>query len=203
MRSIPAEIGHILLGLLGALALMLVLSTEARASSQLFGTAEITSTNLTRFVKWNRVMDEGVAATPREAIGTLVSAVDGLDTLGQLEAVNAFFNKAPYRSDYGNYGVEDYWATPDELLARGGDCEDYAIAKYLTLRALGVPAETMRIVVLNDLERNLPHAILVVFAEGRAWALDNQLARVTDTRQIHYYRPLYSINEARWWYHLD
>ena len=52
--------------------------------------------------------------------------------------MNRFFNNIRFRSDQKTWGKEDYWALPREFLNRGiGDCEDYAIAKYITLRRLG------------------------------------------------------------------
>lgn len=57
----------------------------------------------------------------------------------QLNQVNRFFNLVRFMDDIRVWGKEDYWATPVEFLGRNaGDCEDFAIAKYFTLRALGI-----------------------------------------------------------------
>ena len=65
----------------------------------------------------------------------------------KLKRVNAFFNqKVRFEDDSKIWGVADYWATPLEVLGRGqGDCEDFAIAKYITLKLLGVPSSKMRL----------------------------------------------------------
>jgi predicted transglutaminase-like cysteine proteinase len=72
----------------------------------------------------------------------------------KLELVNLYFNVIPYASDLKQWGVNDYWATPVELLVHDrGDCEDYAIAKYFTLKKLGVAAEKLRVVYVHVDER--------------------------------------------------
>ncbi len=85
----------------------------------------------------------------------------------QLKNVNAYFNYFNYRSETG-----DKWLTPAEFVARGGDCEDYAIAKYLTLKALGVADDDMRIGVFADPLGVAGHAVLIVRHGGREWVLD-------------------------------
>lgn len=65
----------------------------------------------------------------------------------KLKRVNAFFNqRVRFEEDIKTWGVADYWATPLEVLGRGqGDCEDFAIAKYVTLKLMGVPSSKMRL----------------------------------------------------------
>ena len=97
--------------------------------------------------------------------------------------------------------MPDYWATPSQFLTRNGDCEDYAITKYFSLRQLGFSADSMRIVVLQDLNLNTAHAILIVYMGKKALVLDNQVATVVDATSILHYQPIYSINEKHWWLH--
>jgi predicted transglutaminase-like cysteine proteinase len=118
--------------------------------------------------------------------------------MAQLRAVNQYINRFPYRTDLNNYNAEDYWATPRELFARGGDCEDYAIAKYHSLRALGWPAERLRIVVLNDRQRDLVHAALMALNNGTAYLLDIEITEVTDHRLVKRYEPIFSVSEVAW-----
>ena len=125
----------------------------------------------------------------------------GKDPEAQLDAVNDYANKAPYITDPVNWRISDYWASPLEFLTKNGDCEDYAIAKYFSLRRLGWPASALRIVVLQDLNLRVAHAILVVYFGGHALVLDNQIHRIVDATVIHHYRPIYSINEQHWWLH--
>lgn len=67
--------------------------------------------------------------------------------LEKLKRINTFFNaNIEYVSDQENWGVSDYWATPLESLGKSqGDCEDYSIAKYTFLRALGIPNDRLRL----------------------------------------------------------
>jgi len=118
---------------------------------------------------------------------------------GQLDSVNRYMNRARYIIDPINWGVRDYWASPLQFFRKDGDCEDYAIAKYLTLRALGWKVESMRIVVLQDLNLKIAHAILSVYYNGKILLLDNQIVQVVDSKTVRHYQPIYSVNENGWW----
>jgi len=81
-----------------------------------------------------------------------------------LGPVNGFFNRLPYLTDQDHWGVVDYWATPSEFLASaGGDCEDYAIAKYFTLKELGVPVSRLRMVYARTWKSNGAHMVLAYY----------------------------------------
>ncbi len=117
----------------------------------------------------------------------------------QIVAVNRYANRLPYVLDIDNYGVEDYWAIAKEFLDRGGDCEDYAITKFFSLKWLGFPVDRLRIVVLQDTNLRVPHAVLAVDMNGRHLILDNQIDQVVTDDEIVHYVPVYSINEEGWW----
>ncbi len=71
----------------------------------------------------------------------------GLEDPEKLKLVNDFMHETPFYCDPVLWCMEDFWAKPVEFLANdGGDCEDFSIAKYFTLRALGVADEKLRIV---------------------------------------------------------
>src|SRR3546814_10214490 len=72
------------------------------------------------------------------------------------------------------------------------------IAKFMALRALGVDNAEMRIVVLNDLNLRIGHAVLVVYVDGKALVLDNQIKSVVPADTIRHYQPVYSVNEDGW-----
>jgi predicted transglutaminase-like cysteine proteinase len=130
-----------------------------------------------------------------------------LDTLGdksrreQMNAVNQWANARPYVEDIVNWGVADYWETPGEFLARGGDCEDYAIFKYASLVQLGFSPNNLRIVIVNDTNMKVFHAVLAVRADGEIWLLDNQIAQVIPLSVAVQYAPIYSLSEHGWWMH--
>ena len=125
--------------------------------------------------------------------------VQGADPLDRLAEINRYINRFHYRDDQNNWGELDYWAAPGEFFARGGDCEDYAIAKYYSLKLLGFPTDRMRIVVLNDDRRRIAHAVLEVSLGDRQVVLDNRSDRVLSWRDVGHYRPIYSVNEATYW----
>ena len=99
-------------------------------------------------------------------LGNLVDESSTLDEQGKIKAVNDFFNQIPYYSDIQHWKQKDYWATPVEKLAtNGGDCEDYSIAKYYTLRELGIEEKKLRIMYVKALEWNEAHMVLAYYPE--------------------------------------
>lgn len=128
--------------------------------------------------------------------------LEGKSLAEQLRLVNTFWNSWPYREDKDNWGQPDYWEIPAEFLKKSGDCEDYAIVKYFTLKEMGVDPKSMRIVVLRDTIRNLAHAVLVVYSDGDAFVLDNLSNIVLSHRRISNYSPQYSVNEFGRWAHI-
>lgn len=132
----------------------------------------------------------------------ILDLLQGADSFQMIRQVNAFINRIPYAGDGDNYQQDDYWASPYEFMEFGGDCEDYAIAKYLSLRVLGFSSDDLRIVLVDDTRTRLPHAVLVVFAAGQAWMLDSLSDSVLDASTIGYYVPVFSFNEEQTWLHL-
>ena len=179
------------------------------ANASLFGTTETRSTKMGLFKKWSGAMAKAVAEQAdtkafAEKFKDWVVFLEPLrdkDAMVQLKAVNAFMNKSKYIQDNKNWGVKDYWASPGEFLDNFGDCEDYAIAKYMALKFLGFDVTKMRIVVIQDLNLKIGHAILAVYIDNRILILDNQIKIVADSRKIRHYKPIYSINEQAWWRH--
>lgn len=132
----------------------------------------------------------------------LKASLAGKSQPEQLRAVNSFWNKWKYIEDQANWGKADYWAIPAEFIPRSGDCEDYAISKYFTLKELGFNPEKMRLVVLKDTVRNLAHAVLAVYLNDDVYILDNLSNVVLSHRQLTNYLPQYSINEYGRWAHI-
>lgn len=120
----------------------------------------------------------------------------------QLEMVNRFFNRAEFVDDIDHWGEKDYWATPVELLStNGGDCEDFAIAKYLTLKAIGVPDEQLRVVYVKSLELDQAHMILAWYRTPGAepLILDNLTNDIKPATQRTDLEPVYSFNGEGLW----
>ena len=135
------------------------------------------------------------------AFKSQLETLRGLPASKMIAGVNDIVNRVPYINDSNIYGQSDYWATPVEFLKNGGDCEDFAITKYVALRALGVPEERMRILILQDMQKNIPHAILVVYTDNGPVLLDNQIKSVTSVDRVSHYKPIFSINRDGWWLH--
>lgn len=181
----------------------------AVSQSRLFGTKEIHSTNLKMFPKWRGTLDRfhdelqscGPDKCKKKQWDALIAQLRDKDLMAQLREVNVKLNDKRYITDPVNWNLPDYWATPFQFLRKNCDCEDYAISKYMALRELGVPAEDMRIVVLNDLNLGIAHAVLAVYVNGKPYILDNQTSKVVPANAIHHYQPVYSINEDGWWLH--
>lgn len=175
---------------------------------KLFGTAEKRSTDLSPFTKWsamfNRFQNELDKPSGARVMNQLKESLDsmrGLPVDVQARRVNDMMNAVQYISDKRNWGRSDYWATPVEFMERGGDCEDFAIAKYAALRALGVPDNKMRVAIVKDLEKGIPHAILIVYTDDGPMILDNQIKSMRSDSSIRHYKPIYSINRTSWWMH--
>ncbi|MDE3016176.1 MAG: transglutaminase-like cysteine peptidase [Pseudomonadota bacterium] len=118
----------------------------------------------------------------------------------QLDIVNDWGNAHPYIVDELNWGEDNYWETPYEFMEVSGNCKDYAIAKYYSMRALGIPAERLRVIVLQDLNLGgILHAVLGIYDGGELLILDNQARQVLPALRIYHYRPIYGINENGWW----
>ncbi len=192
------------------LASVTVPQSEIVVQSNLFGTAERRSTDLSSFTKWRDMFDRFNREVARESSAKVIQKwrsdlveLRGKPLVEMANGVNNLMNKVKYIGDNRNWGKSDYWGTPIEFLTRGGDCEDFAIAKYVSLRALGVPESQLRIAVVKDLQKGIPHAILIVYTEEGPMVLDNQIKAMTRASMISHYKPIFSINHGAWWVHTD
>ena len=132
----------------------------------------------------------------------LIASASGLSELEKLHRVNAFFNEVTFVNDIDHWGVEDYWATPLQLLAsNGGDCEDFSIAKYFTLREMGVPAKHLRLTYVKALDLNQAHMVLTYFRTPDAdpLVLDNLVGEIRKASSRDDLLPVYSFNAEGLW----
>lgn len=130
----------------------------------------------------------------------LIQLMNSLQTATErekLEKVNNFFNQVPYQSDFKTWGVKDYWATRMEFLGRDkGDCEDYATAKYFTLKQLGVPTKKMYLSYVKATKQKVAHMVLTYFKSKRSipLVLDNYDTRILPATKRRDLIPVYSFN---------
>ena len=128
----------------------------------------------------------------------------GQKTIKKLKSVNDFFNKIKYLSDEKVWKQEDYWASPFEFLGVGaGDCEDFAIAKYFALRALGIPEEKLKItyVTLTQKNKSIAHMVLNYYHKPTSTpiildSLNKKLKLATKRKDL---KPIYSFNASGLW----
>ncbi len=183
--------------------------TPIRIFPALFGTNERVSTNLRPFTKWTRMFERFEASLQSKSNDKQIirdwqadlAAYKDLPLFAMAEKVNDLINRQKYIIDRENWGESDYWATPVEFFTRGGDCEDFAIAKYISLKLLGVPEERMRVAIIHDKIKDIPHAVLIVYTDKGAVLLDNQIKEVRYTDKVSRYRPIFTINRQAWWLH--
>lgn len=175
---------------------------------KLFGSTEKKSSSLTAFTKWtgmfarfDAVLNTNNGQQSMENFRAQLEDLKDLPLNKMAARVNDIVNDVRYVPDSKNYGQNDYWATPVEFFAKGGDCEDYAIAKYTALRALGVPEDRLRVAIVQDMQKNVPHAILIVYTDNGAMILDNQIKSAVNAERVAHYKPIFSINRNAWWLH--
>jgi len=172
----------------------------ARKSQKLFGTREVASQDISAFTKWTGILKKLDRVSFQDS---KTEQFRHMSMVQKVSAVNDYVNQVRYIEDKDNFGQSDYWATPAEFFARGGDCEDFAIAKYAMLKELGVPESQMRVAIVQDKIKNIPHAVLIVYTNNGPILLDNQIKRASQVASIDRYKPIYSINANGWWRHLS
>ena len=150
-----------------------------------------------------RVGSRAVAALP--VLQTLLQQSAALDDEARLVAVNDFFNRRiVFAEDSEVWAQADYWASPLELLQQGrGDCEDYAIAKYFSLLALGMPVARLRLVYVRAQVGgdSQAHMVLAYYAQPNAepLILDNLIGSVRPASRRPDLAPVFSFNSEGLW----
>ncbi len=148
----------------------------------------------------------GPAVTTRaQALMQGITEASRLAEPARLDAINDFFNQSVlYRDDMEIWGVVDYWASPLETLSKGqGDCEDYAIGKYFSLIAAGVPSAKMRLVyvraqVVGGIQA---HMVLAYYpyANAEPLILDNLVPEIREASRRPDLAPVFSFNAEGLW----
>ena len=141
--------------------------------------------------------------TPAAAhFAAIIKQAERLDGRAKFELVNQRVNAAiHYMTDMAQWGVADRWSAPLDMNAKGsfdtgfGDCEDYAIAKYVALRGAGVSARDLRLLLVRDNAVHLDHAVLAVRQDGHWLVLDNRWSRLIEDRELQQFAPLFALNE--------
>jgi predicted transglutaminase-like cysteine proteinase len=142
---------------------------------------------------------ENAALCPTSAQNFLAVVAQGRAQTGRtrIGVINRAVNLAiEPMSDLAQWGVPDRWSSPLETFTTGrGDCEDYAIAKYVALTAAGVATEDVRLVVVRDLAVGQDHAIVATRLDGNWIMLDNRWLRLVDDADMHQIVPLFVLDD--------
>ena len=120
----------------------------------------------------------------------------------KIERVNRFFNRLNFVDDALHWHKTDYWATPVEFLAsEGGDCEDFAIAKYFTLLDLGIDEHKLTLTYVKALKLNQAHMVLTYYPSPKAepLVLDNLVEAILPSSERTDLLPVYSLNGSGLW----
>lgn len=135
-----------------------------------------------------------------------LQSVKNKKTVKKLKVINDFFNKIKYMSDKKVWRKKDYWASPFEFLGVGaGDCEDYAIAKYFALRAVGIPDSKLKITYVKLKQRNKKyeeaHMVLNYYHKPNSTPiiLDNVVKSLKLATKRKDLKPIYSFNASGLW----
>lgn len=140
----------------------------------------------------------------KEQWNNIVASWNSMTPDKKLRVINGFFNNWPSKSDQENYGQKEYWASPEEMLRKGsGDCEDYAIIKYLALRYLSWPSQDIWLVLVQDRKKKTHHAVLAARYGQQTFILDNlskpRYLIIPEEAYMKNYMPFYAINEESSW----
>ena len=137
------------------------------------------------------------AAMRFKYLDELVDSLRNADVRTKLEEVNDFWNGVRYAPDRRVWGKKDYWATPFEFLLKDrGDCEDYVIAKYFTLKALGVDPSRLYFVYVRVRGNRTPHMVLAYYPDSKSepLILDSINLRIFPASRRRDIAPVYTFN---------
>lgn len=145
------------------------------------------------------------AVAAARALQSAMAQVVGQGEVARVAGVNEHFNRSiVYRDDLEVWGQVDYWASPLEMMQKGsGDCEDYAIAKYFTLHALGVPHRKLRLVYVRAALGGMvqPHMVLAYYAapDSDPLVLDSLVPDIRPASRRPDLTPVFSFNAEGIW----
>ncbi len=132
----------------------------------------------------------------------LILSNTSISDIDKLKKVNQFFNQLEFVNDIDNWGEDDYWATPVEfIVCQAGDCEDFTIAKYFTLYAMGVPEEKLSLTYVKALKYNAHHMVLTYDSTlgAEPLILDNIVNTVKPASERSDLIPIYRFNGTNLW----
>lgn len=209
MRAIATLAGMVLIALAPILA-----STPAGAAHPFGAYSEIALRSGQAIPKWQAIrrplaeqaaavrecLETGACSSPAAVeIARKLAGLAALQPLEQAEAVHRLMNARPYKDDLRQFASSDVWQTPLAFWRQGGDCEDYALAKYLALRVLGFSEAELRLTILTSRARREVHAVLLVAVGGDWYVADNLKRGLRRADRYDGWKPEYSVSDAGAW----
>lgn len=153
--------------------------------------------------------EQRYGSTGAEVVSRWLNILEQSSSLSEHEKllrVNDFFNRQiTFKDDLSIWNTNDYWATPLETMGRGqGDCEDFSIAKYISLIKLGVPMEKLRLTYVKadmGMQRSQAHMILAYYTapDEEPLILDNLSTEIRAASERSDLKPVFSFNSAGLW----
>jgi predicted transglutaminase-like cysteine proteinase len=185
-----------------------IVAEQNPAAAEPFGGAMLPVTAGEILDKWNGLVADiraesailtqcrdDAAACPPAAQKFLAVIAEGRSHEGRARAgvINRAVNLAiEPTSDLAQWGVPDRWSAPLQTLGTGrGDCEDYAIAKYVALREAGVAESDLRLVIVRDLALGADHAVAVTRLDDKWIVLDNRRFTLLEDVDMQRVVPLF------------
>lgn len=191
--------------------------TATGKSEEPFGLFTFVAPDGQLWTKWRKVADDVRSQEPAllrcladaaqcSPAGARFAAIvkDAREQHGRarLDLVNRRVNASiHYTSDLAQWGTADLWSAPFTAGSRGsfdtglGDCEDFAIAKYVALRAAGVPGRQLRVLLVHDKIARLDHAVLTANEDGHWYVLDNRWTAAVEDSEVHRFTPLFALDD--------
>ncbi len=149
--------------------------------------------------------ESGISSATEQRVASWRQLVDrgrGWSEQRQLEATNDFINQNQFVDDIIHWGKEDYWATPlQTIVTEGGDCEDFAVAKYFTLTEMGMSADKLRLTYVKALTLDQAHMVVSYYPaqDATPLVLDNLDPVIRQATQRDDLLPVYSFNAEGLW----
>jgi predicted transglutaminase-like cysteine proteinase len=185
---------------------------DVTADDEPFGLTAFRAPEGVLWTKWRTLMpaleaESGLIANCRADVEScsletarFVNMIDAATLLrgrATIQAINDGINNAvAYKSDLAQHGVPDQWSTPLATLQSGfGDCEDYAIAKYVAFLQAGFSNKDLRILLVRDNISREDHAFLSIRNDGNWLVLDNRWSKISPTKDYSRFLPLFAIDQ--------
>ena len=197
-------LSHVLC-LLTFISILTLPNATFAAENSVLSSAPIQKYSSSTLKRWHEILDNQMSETYNSKVANVkiwqefIHSIQDKPKLRQMMMVNQWFKQFPHKQDNWLYKESDYWASPTEFLTKGGDCEDYAIIKYVTLRKLGFSAQDLKIAIVYDVYSGTDHAFLTVKHEGAEFVLDNREKLVVARYMKNRYKPHYAFNEKDLW----